>query len=200
MKKTIKLSALMASIVIILFANCTKEGDEAIVGGVFGKSCVNNRKATFLSVGHWWDYSYIEPASTFIDTTLFINIIDVIADVYHSYIDTITAEIGNHRYQKECNDTLYTSREPGAINSDVDFILLNRFQDQKWKTYHGEAEYEVVTKDTSVYAAFDTLVCDMLYYHRRDAGTTDTIFFSNEVGFIKYYTANYRYDLFNKNF
>ncbi len=112
-----------------------------------------------------------------------------------------SALINDSVYSKECNGWLYRSPR---------YPLLNTYKFRKSATALNDAwtytdaavteNYLVVAKNISVTVSAGTFICDKITYKKNGTSTTDTIYFNNQVGDVKYINAGFEYKLKSKNF
>ena len=165
------------------------------------ESCTNSGNLKYLKVGNKWVYNYAE-LSLSEDTLATLEITSFTSgDAYKIDITGGGTFFGanRNRYVKECNDWFLVnpSGDPGFAN-DKSYPLIRKAGD-KW-TIAGSNNYEVLATGVSVKTEAGTFICDKITYAQSGAFNVDTIYYSNEVGWIKYVGFLFEYDLKSKNF
>ncbi|MEM9545975.1 MAG: hypothetical protein AAGA77_08375 [Bacteroidota bacterium] len=103
----------------------------------------------------------------------------------------------------ECSGDLYALDAEGKFMTDNFRYKGNRSLGDTWTNIdenNVSATYTVLEKDISVEVPEGTHICDMISYAQEGAFNVDTIYFNNEVGFVKYSGILQEYALLEKNF
>jgi len=164
------------------------------------ESCTNNGYLKFLKTGNKMEYNYLDLATD--DTTLTIEYGAQASDGSYKMLLTGGGSFtsGNPtRYIKECNDWLVVSTSPAPTYATNKTYPLIRKPGDKW-TVSGVNNYTVVATGVSVTTDAGTFICDKFAYNQTGTFNTDTIYFSNEYGYIKYEGFLLEYSLKSKNF
>jgi hypothetical protein len=107
-------------------------------------------------------------------------------------------------------DSVYSKECKGWMQRSPRYPLLSSYKSRKsvtavndtWTYSDGAitATYIVLAKNISVTVGAGTFVCDKINYKQNGSANTDTIYFSNEVGDVKYIGTGFDYKLKSKNF
>lgn len=189
---------LLASLVVLfcgtVILSCKKSSSSDNNGG-----CTNNGKFTFLKTGNKLVYEYSDLLSA--DTLLTFDI--GAKSSAGSYLVNLTgggylvSSGGDKRYMKECNDWLLIGVTGEPTDSSKEFPAT-RALGQTW-TMNG-ATFKVVASNVPVVTPAGTFNADKITYYQANAFNTDTIYFNNSIGYIKYDGFIDNYTLKSKNF
>ena len=167
-----------------------------------GPSCTSTSNFKYLKVGNWMSYDYSDLGSN--DDSLRMEVqSQPSAGTYLTKLiggGVSVQSTSDKRYTKECSDWLYVSAagEPDLNTNKV--FPANRTLNQSWAVNNNSSTYTVVGKDVSITVPAGTFTCDKLTYHSTGTINTDTIWFSNDIGYIKYDGLLFWYELRAKNF
>jgi hypothetical protein len=188
--KKITLSIITTVSIIFLISSCKKDDNN---------SCSNNNYMKFLKVGNYWSYNLFDALTSEDSIGMKIES-QPSAGTYFMKIYGAGTPVqigGDKRYMKECNDWFMV--DPTSEPDDNDKVYpAVRSLNQTWTV--GNSTYVVVGKDVSVTVPAGTFTADKLTFHSAGTINTDTIWFSNDVGYIKYVGLVYDYELRSKNF
>lgn len=197
----LKVSALLLAGTTLLTA-CHKDDNNNTSpsnnGGNNSGTCTNNGLAKFLKVGNKCVYDYSEVYSD--DSVLTLEVTGQTSGGAYQYSISgggqIFAQGGNTRNMKECNDWVSVSitGEPTTKT-----YKLNRALGDTW-TVNNVNTYTVVAKNVTVSTPAGNFVCDKLTYYTAGAFNTDTIYYSNDIGEVKYDGLFDEFTLRSKNF
>ena len=177
----------------IILASCQKA--ETLPSG-----CVDNGAMSFLKVGNELVYDYTDIAT--LDDELIITVSGKTEDGAYildlteggAYVETT----GDTRYMRECDEWLLIDAEQDPTSSDRGFPV-NRTIDQTWM--EGQAgQYKVIEKNVAVSVQAGTFTCDVIRFEPTNTFDTITIYFNNQVGYVKYDGLQTQYELKSKNF
>lgn len=183
---------------ITAIVSCKKEDDKKTTPK---ETCTNNGYLKFLNVGNKWNYSYWEFSSsedTFISYSISSQ---TSAGSYKFDISGGGTLAGAYktRYIKECNDWMLVNTSNDPTNADDKSYPAIRKTGDKW-TVGTTNNYTVVETGVSVTTPAGTFKCDKIAYAQTGAFNVDTIFYSNDIGWIKYDGWFMGYELTSKNF
>jgi len=180
-----------------LLASCKKEGKD----GPGGDSCTNNGHTKYLKVGNKLEYEYAE-FSLSEDTSMTLECVGKKGDSYEFHITgggQWGSAGGGKRFMKECNDWLLINEANEPVSPGNRTYQLVRKNGDTW-TASSVSQYTVVQKDVSVNTRAGTFICDKITFHLEGAFNTDTIYYSNDIGTVKYDGFAMEYELKSKNF
>ncbi|XZF13054.1 hypothetical protein ACTHGU_14805 [Chitinophagaceae bacterium MMS25-I14] len=203
MKRTSAIAGAILCIFLFATLSC-KKNDSSGSSGSGG--CQNNGYIKFLKVGNKWNYNYLDFFSA--DTSMTMEITSEPSSGV--FVTTLTgggyvvSATGNKRYTQECNDWMLVNPAIAPTAADKTY-KLNRQLNDTWTTIPGNIttitnSYTVIGKNVPVTVPAGTFTCDVFAYNQQGTFNTDTIYFSNEVGYIKYVGFLYEYELKSKNF
>jgi hypothetical protein len=177
-----------------LFTSCKKEDKGS------GESCTNNGHSKFLKVGNKLVYQYDELFSE--DTMMILEAIGTTSGGATEFNITGGGAFGGaqkKRFMKECNDWLLITTTGEPKSSDSRTYKLVRTAGDTWDAAV-ISHYTVLEKDVTVTTPAGNFVCDKILYTQDGAFNTDTLYYSNEVGTVKYIGFIAEYQLKSKNF
>lgn len=108
------------------------------------------------------------------------------------------------------NDSVYSRECGGWLYRSAAYPLLNTYKYRKSSTAVNDtytysdaavtAVYKVIAKNVSITVPAGTFICDKITYKQNGTINTDTLYFNNSVGDIKYVGSAFDYKLKTKNF
>ncbi|PZF74184.1 hypothetical protein [Taibaiella soli] len=165
-------------------------------GGNTSGSCTNNGLAKFLKVGNKLVYDYSEVYTD--DSVFTMEVTGTTSAGSYQFALTGGGQVfasAPARVMRECNDWVKVSASGEPTNLTY---KLNRAQGDSWVV--GSSTYTVVEKNVTVSTPAGNFVCDKLSYYTPGTINTDTIYYNNDIGQVKYDGLLYEYTLRSKNF
>ena len=199
LQHTIKGIASLLLITVSIFTACKKSEDDVVVVEPTPIPVVDSCGTplmTFLTNGHILTYDF-----TYFGTTI------TLTHTIKSY--GTKGEFKTILNSSAFNDSVYSKECGGWLRRSPKYPLLNTYKYRKSATAVNDAwtytdasttvNYVVVAKNVSVTVPAGTFVCDKITYHQIGTSNTDTIYFNNTVGDVKY-VGLIEYKLKSKNF
>ena len=151
---------------------------------------------SYLAAGHILTYDFSYFSSTFILT-------HTIKNFGGNQFKTILSSslINDSVYSKECGGWLYQSPSQ-TLTANHKYRKSNTVVGDTWSSTNGAttATYVVIAKNVSVTVPAGTFLCDKITYHQTGTSNTDTMYFNNSVGDVKYLGTGFNYSLKTKNY
>jgi hypothetical protein len=187
--------AILCFLSIISFVACKKEDKSPS-----SESCTNNGYLKFLKVGHKLTYNYSDISTD--DSLLTMEITSITSGDAYKYDltggGTFTGTYKN-RYIKECNDWMLVNVSTDPTSASDKTYPTARKTGDKW-TVGTTNNYLVVATGVSITTDAGIFICDKIAYNQTGAFNTDTIYYSNDIGWVKYDGWLMEYSLKSKNF
>lgn len=182
------------------FSSCKKDTEEttpeATVPVVTPTDTCGTPVMSYLAAGHILTYDFSYFASSFILT-------HTIKNFGSNQFKTVLSSsvINDSVYSKECGGWLYQSPSQ-SLTSNHKYRKSSTVVGTTWTSINGSitANYVVIAKNVSVTVPAGTFTCDKITYHQTGTSNTDTLFFNNSVGDVKYIGTGFNYALKTKNF
>jgi hypothetical protein len=198
LSKSLKALLGIAFVTLLIVSGCKKDNDTTSAPTPAPVDTCGTPSMSFLANGRVLKYNYTVFGNT---DTLAITIKSYGANDEFQFLLVYGGTPVDTTYGKECGGWLYRSDS---------YPLLSTYKDRKSTTAVNDtwnysdasvtATYKVIAKNVSVTVTAGTFVCDKITYHDVSTINTDTLYFNNTVGDVKYNGALFDYELKSKNF
>lgn len=185
---------------VFALTGCSKDDDEQPTPSSNNPPPNTNATFPFLKAGNQLQYSF---QSIFITDTAFSVNFTADGNAFKNTQTFLPSASVGITWLKECTGNLALSGSSASVDCANIFFKGNRVVGDSWTftTSSGNtATHAVVAKNVSVTVPAGTFICDKMTYSTVGGFNTDTLYFNNDVSFVKYEGLIGNYQLKSKNF
>jgi len=202
MNKSLRTYSLVLIGIIASLMSCKKDEDTTpTTPATQTTSTACSNSFSFLHVGDSLTYDIVILGTPYVATYTILSSPSL--NVYKMQVMLSGTSTPNIRYYQGCDGWLRNDTD-AAVHDTLHYMKENRVMGDSWNYYDPEYDtynqYTVAEKNVSVATAAGTFTCDKMLFYQQGTINTDTLWWSNAVGTIKYSGTLFDYVLTWKNF